>query len=148
MILNYTTKVKAEKTASEIQKILAKHGARSVLTEYDADGALEAISFQYEYRGQVVAFVLPARIDAVFGILTDQRINATDRQKRREQAVRTAWRIIKDWLQAQFALIEAEQADLMQVFLPYVQDPRTGLTLYQRVENEGPKLLGYERHEG
>jgi hypothetical protein len=34
-------------------------------------------------------------------------------------ARKVAWRIIKDWVAAQLALIEAEQATLAQVFLPY-----------------------------
>jgi len=35
------------------------------------------------------------------------------------QARRIAWRFIKDWVAAQMALIEAQQATLAQVFLPY-----------------------------
>ena len=43
-ILNYTTQVKVEKTISEIEKILADHGANKILKEYE-DGDIVAISF-------------------------------------------------------------------------------------------------------
>jgi hypothetical protein len=48
----------------------------------------------------------------------------------KEQAARIAWRIVKDWLEAQLAMIEAGLVDLQQVFLPYAQDA-TGRTFYK-----------------
>jgi hypothetical protein len=47
-MLNYTTKINPAKTASEIQALLAYHGARSVLMEYDDHG--EIIALQPEVR--------------------------------------------------------------------------------------------------
>lgn len=45
-ILNYTTQIAAEKTAAEIQSMLAKAKAQAVMSEYDDDGVLCAISFR------------------------------------------------------------------------------------------------------
>jgi hypothetical protein len=32
---------------------------------------------------------------------------------------RVAWRIVKDWIEAQMAIVEAGQAEMAEVFLPY-----------------------------
>lgn len=53
----------------------------------------------------------------------------TPRLRTMEQASRVAWRIIKDWLAAQLALIKAEMVTLEQVFLPYAQNA-DGATLF------------------
>ena len=47
-----------------------------------------------------------------------------------EQAERVAWRIVKDWLTAQLAILETEMVDVGQVFLPYFVG-RNGQTLYE-----------------
>ena len=39
---------------------------------------------------------------------------------RRDQARRTAWRILKDWVQAQMALLETNMVDMEEIFLPYM----------------------------
>ena len=142
-ILNYTTSIAAEKTTAEIQKILAKAGAKSILTDYDDDNVLSAISFQILLNGQRLSFLLPAKIDSIYAVLMRDP-DVPRRFRNREQASRVCWRIIKDWIQAQLALVEAEQAKVTEVFLPYAQD-QSGQTLYQKLEeSEFRGLLGYE----
>lgn len=46
-----------------------------------------------------------------------------------DQAERTAWRCLKDWVEAQMALIEIGMVSIDQVFLPYVIN-KEGKTLY------------------
>ena len=43
------------------------------------------------------------------------------------QATRTAWRIVKDWVEAHIALVETQMVTAPQVFLPYavMRDGRT-----------------------
>jgi len=136
-ILNYTTKIKPEKTAGEIQSILGKSGAQAVMSEYQG-GEVTAISFRYEEQGNLLSFRLPINSEGV--------LKAFKRQKIRncccniDQAKRTAWRIVKDWVEAQMALVEANQADLVEVFLPYLQDD-TGTTVYKRLQGGGFKAL-------
>ena len=36
------------------------------------------------------------------------------------QAVRVAWRIIKDWVEAQMALVDTSMVKTEEVFLPYM----------------------------
>ena len=46
VILNYTTSIDPEKTAMEIQRKLADAKAQAILTEYNDNGLLNAMSFR------------------------------------------------------------------------------------------------------
>ena len=63
----------------------------------------------------------------------------------RAQAERTAWRNVRDWVLAQIALVESCDAEMDEVFLPYLMD-EDGNTLYQAYSN-GRLLLG-GTHDG
>ena len=134
-ILNYTTSIATEKTAAEIQKKLAMTGAQAVMSEYDKDGVMCAMSFRID----TMFFRLPINIDGVYTTLTEDA-SVPKRLKTYEQSARVAWRIIKDWIEAQIAIIEAGQAELKQVFLPYAQN-RDGKTLYEAMRDGGFKQL-------
>lgn len=141
-ILNYTTSIEAEKTVGQIQKMLSLAGARAIMTQYDQDQVLSSIAFQIDHQGQMLSFLLPAQLDKIWTILqNDDKVPR--RLKSRDQAARVTWRIIKDWVEAQLAIIEAEQAEMVEVFLPYMQDAQ-GQTVYQRLEHHGVAgLLGH-----
>ena len=47
----------------------------------------------------------------------------TNPAARMQQANRTAWRIIKEWILAQMALIETEMVSVEEVFLPLQCSP-------------------------
>lgn len=142
-ILNYTTSIKVEKTTAEIQEKLAKAGAQAVMTEYDDEAVLSAVSFRMMCSGIMVSFRLPAQIDRIYVLL--QRDDKVPRKlKTREQAARVSWRIIKDWIEAQLAIVEAEQAEMVEVFLPYAQNPTTGQTLFDQLSNDQFGLLEYK----
>src|SRR4051812_45304670 len=101
-ILNYTTQIAAEKTVTEIQQLLARARAKAVLTEYE-DGVLSAISFRIDTQHGVMSFRLPANIQKIYQVIVrDRRI--TPKLRTMEQASRVAWRILKDWLEAQLAI--------------------------------------------
>lgn len=139
---NYTTEVSAQKTVGEIQNILAAHRASAILTEYDDAGKVTALSFKVKTPGGIRPFRLPVNTEAVYKLLNRQRkypIEAweTERVKAQQaQAERVGWRILKDWVDAQMALIETEMVSLEEVFLPYllVSDQKT---LYQAMNNRG-----------
>lgn len=133
-ILNYTTQISTEKTVGEIQRILAKAKASSVLTEFDPEACVRAISFRITTTFGVMSFRLPANVDAIQKILQRERIGL-QRLRSREQAARVAWRIIKDWLEAQLALVAAGMADIQQVLLPYMQDDN-GQTVYEALQEK------------
>lgn len=118
---NYTTSVAVEKTVSEITGILVTHKARSIQLDYDADGMIEAISFWIETPRGDMSFRLPTNVEAVERVLKKQAgLGQVPRsQTTPAQARRVAWRIIKDWLDAQMAILETEMVKFEQIFLPY-----------------------------
>lgn len=131
-LLNYTTRIEASKTVSEIQKILALHGAKSILVDYDDEGLIEALSFRVITPQGDAGIKLPVNPDAVLAVLTRQsRLGRIPRRYvDRPQAVRVAWRIVKDWVEAQMAILETEMVKMEQIFLPYVLS-KDGRTLYE-----------------
>jgi hypothetical protein len=128
-LLNYTTTIPVQTTAGEISQLLAQAKANAIMTEYD-DGTLTALSFRIRTEFGVLTFRLPAQVETVFLILHRSRTIPL-KFRTREQAARIAWRIIKDWLEAQLAMIQAGLVKIEQVFLPYAQDPKTGRTVYE-----------------
>ncbi|MCK4240846.1 MAG: hypothetical protein KAX30_04425 [Candidatus Atribacteria bacterium] len=138
-ILNYTTSINPEKTVAEIQIKLAKAGAQAVLCEYDEDGIMKAISFRIKTSNGHLSFRLPSNIAGIYKKLVNNP-KVPNKLKTHEQATRVAWRILKDWLEAQLAIIEAEMADIKEVFLPYAQNPQ-GKTLYETLSETQFKLL-------
>ena len=55
-------------------------------------------------------------------------------------------RIVKDWCDSQMALIDAGQAELAQVFLPYAQTA-DGETFYQKLKGRGFLQLTGPKHD-
>jgi hypothetical protein len=140
-IKNYSTTIAAEKTVMEIQQALARHKASAFLTEYDHLGVIATVSFKLRLPHGEVAFRLPCNVDGVLKCLKAQR-EVPSRLRTREQAARVAWRITKDWITAQLAIVEAQMVDMAEVFLPYA-DAGNGQTLYQKMLASPGNLLGY-----
>lgn len=139
-ILNYTTQIEAEKTAVEIQLKLVKAKARAVTSEYDDNGKIWAMSFGLETPHGFLRFRIPANSKGVFNALVRDRKLAR-KYKNPDQARRVAWRILKDWIEAQIAIVESEHSVLEEVFLPYAMDKR-GKTLFEYFCNDdGFKML-------
>jgi hypothetical protein len=137
-ILNYTTQISATKTVGEIQQLLVSAGCQKVLVDY-LDRQPTALTFMIQVQGQPVYFTLPANVEGVrkalvADVMVKRHYQTTD------QARRVTWRIIKNWCEAQLALIEAGQAQLAEVFLPYAQTA-SGQTLFRALETGGFKLL-------
>ena len=128
-ILNYTTKINVYATLGEIQAQLVKHGARKIMQDYDADGHISALSFLIDTPTGQAGIRLPANVDAVYTVLHRQKIKCD-----REQAERVAWRIVKDWIEAQMAILEAEMVQIDEIFLPYMinKDGQTFFTAYRQ----------------
>src|ERR1022692_3406009 len=108
-LLNYTTSISGEKTVGEIQSSRARAGAMSVLHDYDQQGNVESMSFKIQTQFGMIAYRLPSNIPAVAKVLEKQaRAGKIPRRyiDDQAQASRVAWRILKDWMEAQLALIE------------------------------------------
>lgn len=125
-IKNYTTKVPAVQTVGEIQGLLAAHGARKVMMDYSDNGTVEAVTFGLMLNGSMAGFKIDARPSGVAAVMKKDGIKCDS-----AQAERIAWRNVKDWIAAQLALVETEQATMEQVFLPYLLNGEK--TLYQKL---------------
>ena len=135
-IKNYTTDVSAERSITEIEKILASFGADAIMKEYTSDAKVRSLSFKFEDQG----FKLPANINGVKEALYPGKRSYHGRdsmKKREDRAYRVSWRIIKDWIHAQLSLIASGQARPQEVFLPYLFDGKR--TLYEKYVED--KLL-------
>jgi hypothetical protein len=135
-IVNYTTQIAATKTVGEMQTALAQAGASRISTDYE-DGKPSALSFMLVTPHGPRHFTLPVNVPAMHRLLIAQwragKLRGTTWNKISDmgQAERVAWRVMKDWLLAQLALVETEMAGLDQVMLPYLQiEEGTTKTLY------------------
>lgn len=124
-IMNYTTKVDVFATLGEIQGQLVKHGAKKIMQDFDDDGHISALSFLIDTPNGPRGVKLPANVDAVLAVLTKQKVKCD-----RDQAERVAWRIVKDWVAAQMAILESEMVQMDEIFLPYMLNDK-GQTLFQ-----------------
>jgi hypothetical protein len=132
-IKNYTTTINVNKTIEEIQGILSKHGATAIMTEYD-NGNVTGLSFKIMTPRGELGIRLPSNTDRVLQVLKKQKKNNTKVKNTFEQANKVAWRIIKDWIDAQMAILETEMVEMEEIFLPYMIN-NDGQTLYQAFKN-------------
>lgn len=151
-LLNYSTYKKPEETLAEIQSILSEWGVQAVMTEYDGR-QVSAVAFKMQVGAHPMSFRLPCNWRAVHEVLKAHNKNrkhkGTGYARRLErkiddseaQAISVAWRIVKDWVEAQMALIEVNMATIPQVFLPYAVT-RDGRTLAEQVLDDPSFLLG------
>lgn len=133
-LLNYTTTIDAHKSIMEIQSLLAKAGASAIMSEYDDTGNIVALSFRLKLNDQFISFTLPTNWRPVQAVLIEQRRRNSRIKTDEHQARRVAWRITKDWVEAQLAIIETRMVTTAQVFLPYAVTSN-GETMYQYVAN-------------
>ncbi|WP_323986266.1 hypothetical protein [Microbacterium plantarum] len=118
-ILNYTTTIAVEKTMGEINTALARRGVTRIATMYDDQGVASGLAFTMKTDYGVRDFELPVRTEGVLAAMkADPAVKPA--QKNPAQAARVAWRIAKDWLEAQSALIDAQLATLDEVMMPYM----------------------------
>lgn len=135
-LLNYTTKVDVFTTLGAIQGQLVKHGAKKIMQDYDDAGHIAALSFLVDTPAGPRGIRLPANVDAVHKVLTRQKVKCD-----REQAERVAWRIVKDWVEAQMAILESEMVQMDEIFLPYMVNGQ-GQTMFQMYRNNQYMLEG------
>lgn len=141
-ILNYTTTIEAFKTVSEIEYILVKHKAKSVMKNYEGE-SITGLSFLIDTGAVQVPIRLPVKVDECLQVLKREKQNSprSNIKATREQAERVAWRILKDWVEAQMALLDIEMVRLEEIFLPYIE-MQNGQTIFERLEEKQFLLEG------
>ena len=151
-IKNYTTEVAVEKTVVEIEQVLLAFGASAIMKEFE-DGWLKGVRFIIAVEWGKMPVMLPANVDGVYAAMLKERKDnprthvTTDQQKYklREQAERTAWRLMLDWCKVQLSLIRCKQAEPAQVFMPFAvmaeDEQGKPLTMFQVFRADQMKLL-------
>ena len=120
----------------EIERILAKFGAEHIHKIYNKEIPI-GLAFQVTINEKAMGFKLPMREDNIVNVFKKGVHNRTLPKKYwgdTEQARRTGWRILKDWIDSQVALMEIELVQIHEVFLPYMYDNKTGKTLFELME--------------
>jgi len=143
---NYTTKVSADRSVQEIQKMLALRGASGFMLEYEkGTGRIETVTFGLELNGRQVGFRLPLRWREVgLAIQNDPSVPGTYSNRARDDedyVYRVAWRVLRDWVDAQMAMVDIGMVKTEEVFLPYAVN-RQGQTLFEAAQSSPQFLLG------
>lgn len=139
---NYTSTVPAITSMGKIEQNLVEAGATDISKKYE-DGICVAITFRMMVNTQPLFFKFPARVEHCFQVLWKEvkRPQPDTKKRIREQASRTAWKIISDWVEIQLSMILLEQALPLQIFLPYVYDPASEQTFFEKLEQNNFTLL-------
>lgn len=150
---NYTSSVAVSITIGRIEATLIKCGVKGITKEYDGLGGVLAIIFHLPGDKNDIAVRLPAdenrAQDAMWKDYCDSHPKDWLRKKTRgdfkDQSARTAWKLVQDWVEVQMSLIQMQQAEYRQVFMPYIWDGKQ--TLFERVKANGYRALLAENNE-
>ena len=160
---NYTSAVPVSETIRKIEAVLIRCGVSGITKEYGPQANVSALRFEIAIPGSsTVNIRLPVDRDRALEALWANYVNDDDlspdggelawgSQKRKkksdfkDQAERTAWKIVQDWVEVQMSMIQLKQADFVEVFLPYVWDGRS--TVYSRIKAADYRALLPERSE-
>lgn len=113
-----TTQVSDQRTAAEIQSLVATKGATKIQVDY-LHGQVEGLSFCFMVGEQEVPFRLPCRWQSVVALLRRSNRNPRKGDTYETWGRRVAWRQLLRWVEAQLALIETGMVKTEEVFLPY-----------------------------
>lgn len=161
---NYTSDVPVSQTIYRIEQTLIKCGVQSISKEYGTQAEVVALQFRISDQGKDFSVRLPADKERALQSLWVNYVNgdkltpdgkalqwpgrkSKKRQDFAEQAERTAWKLMQDWVEVQMSLVAMRQADAAEVFLPYMWDDQTKTTIYNRLKAGGFRALLPERTE-
>lgn len=138
-MINTTTKVSSLRSIGEIHSILIAAGVSTISNEMRSKEVV-GLYFCIEFRGALMNFRLPCNYMGVLAAMKkDPKVPR--RLCTETQARAVGWRILREWVRAQLAIVEAEQASLIEVFMPYAVC-LDGRTLFQHLEGNPQLMLG------
>ena len=130
----YTVKDAADNYLSAINQILADFGADAVMFEYEDledRRIIRAMSFRLLIGQNPLSIKIPLDWRKTAYVLKQQGYYKDD-----YHAYRVSLFNIREWLDAQLALLTCQMVELPQIFLPYMQD-QGGKTFYEVVKSRG-----------
>jgi hypothetical protein len=135
---NFTSTVLPAISMAKIDHMLIQVGATDISKKYK-DKVCTGITFLIYDQGmkETFAFNLSARVQECFNIFWNERSFQGKKEKYKagvmDQAERTAWKILSDWVHLQCSMILLDQAKPLQLFLPFVYDVSNEETLYDKI---------------
>lgn len=144
---NYTSGIDAGITVARIEQLLVSAGADGIQKLYK-NGKISSLIFKIQFSPSEspIAIRLPANAEACLELFWKEYIKSSRRGRKSkddflEQADRTAWKLMRDWVEIQISLIHLKQVEFLQVFLPYVIASADGRTYYETLRESGFKAL-------
>lgn len=139
---NYTSEIPVDTTIARIERLLVNAGANGIRKLYE-NGQCCAIVFQIQLD-RVFEIKLPANVehclDALWSDYTKSSVRGRkEKEDFREQAGRTAWKLVQDWAEVQVSLIQLKQVETLEVFMPYVWNGKQ--TFFEAMKQTGYKAL-------
>lgn len=146
---NYTSTVSVRQSISNIEHKLAVHGASSISKWFDDCGCTAGLCFVLSSNGKTMTYKVPANVDKVEKRFLAKRSRPPrtkeGKEKLRKQAERTAWKIMSDWIDIQLSLIEMDQVEASEIFLPYLFDGNE--TYYEYLKKNNFKQIPQLTHD-
>ena len=137
---NYTTEVPAARSIEKIENILVEFGATNIMKEYGPGGKCEALSFIVAVEGMKLPFRLPVKVENAYVWLKNKKPQTSDKTLW-AQAERMVWKQQYEWVFLQLSMIELDQAEKLELLLPYLYDVQKQETYYQKLKQGGFKML-------
>lgn len=146
---NYTSQTPVNRSIERIEKVLVDNGATNIVKSYGLGKTLESVAFQVDLNGMTLPFKLPAKVQECFKAMWKEirRPRPGTEERIRKQAERTAWKIVCDWVEVQMTMVRLQQAEFLQVFLPYTYNPVTEQTFFEKLKDSGFKQLTHSAKE-
>lgn len=121
-----TTTVTVTKSQSDLIALLRRYGCRDFGFDEDPNGKEASVRFRITTGGRDLPVLMRVDIEAVYRALYptppkghgSQRIKALD--ARREQAQRTAWRLLIDWIDAACSTTSIGLQSVEEVFMAHI----------------------------
>lgn len=151
-IRNATSVVSMDRSVMLIERCLVQAGATNIAKMYNQNQELLGLVFQLNVGGVPLTFKLPARWEKVFAKMWKEvrKPQRGTEERVREQALRTAWKLLYDQVSVQVANVLIEQQDATEAFFPYLYDGKRDATIYEIARERGfkamiPETTGRER---
>ncbi len=144
---NYSSTVPTERSIMLIEKLLIDAGAVNINKAINPTSKeIEGIVFQIMVNNTPLLFKLPSKTEQCFNMMWKNvsprsAHRESVKQNTKEQAKRTAWKLLFDWVSIQVSMIQLQQVEMLEVFLPYAYDIKKDKTYFQLIKDSNFKLL-------
>jgi len=153
-IKNFSTEIPVSRTIAEIEKMLTKYGATHIMKEYDGEMPVKLLFAIETAHGKLSVRlpVYPDRVLAVFKIQVEKGLLPPKYWSWKgewalQQAHRVAWRIVKDWLDAELTMLNVDAEKLEEIFLAHIYNDKLHMTVYEMLEKNKFNFDLLEEHQ-